>query len=262
MTTLITKVLRSLRQVGVLATARKGLRRLVSGGGLPRIEGGPYVGLPVEERFTRIYLENRWDSEESVSGPGSTLAYTENLRAELPPLFQSLGIRKIFDAPCGDFNWMQHVVRETGVHYIGGDIVSALITRNQSRHGGDGRDFITIDLTQGAFPAADLMVCRDCLFHLSFADTSRLLQNYLDSGIPYLLTTTHRNQGNFVNTDVETGGFRLIDLHAAPYHLPLEVLAAIDDWIAPHPPRTMSLWRREQVASALPRLRSAVGLSS
>ena len=34
--------------------------------------------------FQLIYKNNYWDSKESVSGPGSDLKSTENIRRELP----------------------------------------------------------------------------------------------------------------------------------------------------------------------------------
>jgi hypothetical protein len=95
------------------------------------------------------------------------------------------------------------------------------------------------------------MICRDCLFHLSYADARRVLENFLASGIPYLLTTTHRNDGALVNRDIETGDFRMIDLFEAPFCLPKTPLARIDDWLTPDPEREMCLWSRDQVAHGL-----------
>ena len=66
-----------------------------------------------EEKFTWIYKTNHWSSEESASGLGSTLKYTENLRRELPQLLRQYSLGKVFDAPCGDFNWMKAVVEAT-----------------------------------------------------------------------------------------------------------------------------------------------------
>jgi hypothetical protein len=55
-----------------------------------------------EDRFTWIYKNNYWQSNESASGTGSSLKNTENLRKELPALISKFSIKKIFDAPCGD----------------------------------------------------------------------------------------------------------------------------------------------------------------
>lgn len=203
-----------------------------------------------EEKFTLIYRLNHWGSKESVSGPGSELGYTANLRQHLPQLVEDFGIRAIFDAPCGDFNWMSQVLPQLGATYTGGDIVLPMIESHQARHARDGVSFIHLDLTRDAFPRADLMICRDCLFHLSFDDTRRVLGSFVASGTPYLLTTTHVNRG-FGNGDIATGGFRLIDLFAAPYHFPQDALRRIDDWIPPAPERMMCLWSRDQVVQAL-----------
>ena len=206
-----------------------------------------------EEKFTWIYKNNHWSSEESASGLGSTLKYTENLRHELPKLLRQFSLRRVFDAPCGDFNWMKSVVDQTAVEYVGGDIVLPLVKALNQKYENPTKRiaFVHIDLTRDEFPSADLMICRDCLFHLSFKDTHSLLDNYVRSGIPYLLTTTHHHGGNFNNFDIQTGGFRMIDLFSAPYHFPREVLASIDDWVEPDPRRQMCLWSREQIVAAL-----------
>jgi hypothetical protein len=75
-------------------------------------------------KFTDIYHKNIWENEESVSGPGSTLEYT--VRDALPTVLDTYSIKTIFDAPCGDFNWMKYVVKGTNIKYTGGDIVCCI----------------------------------------------------------------------------------------------------------------------------------------
>lgn len=206
-----------------------------------------------EERFTWIYENNYWQDEESVSGTGSTLRYTESLRRELPGLFRRHGIASVFDAPCGDYNWMRLVVAETGIRYVGADIVRPMVDRLNREHARENVTFLHLDLMQGPFPRADLMICRDCLFHLSYADGRKVLENFLDSGTPFLLTTTHVSDGTLRNHDITTGGFRCIDLFSPPYCMPEDPLARIVDWVPPDPERIMCLWTRDQVGAALAR---------
>src|SRR4051812_19402296 len=59
--------------------------------------------------FSGIYRNNSWGDPESVSGRGSTLARTEVMRKTLPILLANVRAKSLLDAPCGDFNWMQHV---------------------------------------------------------------------------------------------------------------------------------------------------------
>lgn len=52
-----------------------------------------------EELFSYYYRTNKWGNDESLSGPGSSLAATSNLRKFLPEIIKDYGIRSILDAP-------------------------------------------------------------------------------------------------------------------------------------------------------------------
>jgi hypothetical protein len=205
-----------------------------------------------EDKFTWIYKKNYWSCKESFSGPGSTLKYTKNLRNELPNLFRRYSIQKIFDAPCGDFNWMSHLLPLIKLQYIGGDIVKPLIDSLNINYKSARISFVHFDLISEIPPKVDLMICRDFLFHLSFQDTKSVLENYIESKSTYLLTTTHKNMGSsFSNQDILTGDFRCIDLFSKPYNFPTNPLYVIEDWVFPDPERQMCLWSKEQILLAL-----------
>ena len=185
-----------------------------------------------EDRFTKIYSSNHWNSSESRSGKGSTLENTQNIRAELPKILGRYKINEMLDAPCGDFNWMQHVTKNTRIKYIGGDIVKPLIKYNQSKYGDDDTTFIHLDLTKNTMPKVDLLFCRDCLFHLSYMDISLVLNNFLGSSIPYLITTSSAapNGPRIENSDIATSDWRLIDFFTEPFGLrQCDVLESIPD---------------------------------
>jgi len=201
----------------------------------------------IKNRFTEIYKTNYWGSPESISGTGSTLRYTENLRKNLPGLFEKFSIQTIFDAPCGDFNWMKEVVQGTNIMYLGGEIVSEIVSKNNLLYSARNIRFIDFDITSMDFPDADLMICRDCLFHLSYRDIRSFLDLFLKSNIKYLLTTTHVNNGSFKNRDIESGDFRKIDLFSSPFNFPNEFLYRVQDWLPPDPQREICLWSREQL---------------
>ena len=201
-----------------------------------------------EQLFSHYYETGLWNSEESASGPGSTLEYTENIRREIPLLIERLGIRKILDAPCGDYNWFQSIPRSDDVEYIGGDIVKALVKHNQDVHGNRNTRFVHIDILMDKLPEADLWLCRDCLFHLSNEDVFLAFRNFLNSGMRYLLTSTHTEC--MENTDIPTGRFRELNLERAPFNLGIPAVA-MDDWVEGFPVRKLALWERDQVANAL-----------
>lgn len=207
--------------------------------------------IEIERRFTSVYKWNTWGSEESRSGSGSTLDSTTKIRKELPHLFDRYGVQTVFDGACGDFNWMRHVLAGTDVNYTGGDIVKPLI-RKLSKFESPKIKFIHFDLVQQVPPQADLMILRDVLFHLSFADTKMVLENYLASGTPLLLTTTYDSTSTvFENRDIQTGYFRLIDLFSRPYSFSRAPLETLEDWSAPDPRRYLCLWERPSIDAAL-----------
>lgn len=209
------------------------------------------------ERFTAIYRDNLWGNPESVSGTGSTIEHTARVRAALTELIRRFEIGVFLDVPCGDFNWMGHVVAENpALTYIGGEIVADLIARNQARFSSPRVRFCHLDLTSSALPKADVLMCRGCLHHLSYADTAATLKRFLEAEIPLLLTTTHVNVGEFSNHDIVTGDYRLINLFDPPYLFPQDVLWRTADCQPPVHETELCLWNRERVQAALATLES------
>ena len=172
--------------------------------------------------YSQMHRAQGW---ESTSGPGSGLAETRELRAHLPGLLRDLQVRTLVDAPCGDFNWMQHV--DLGVElYIGVDVQNDAIAENQQRHGSATRRFVQADLVRDALPQADAILCRDLLVHLSFEDIARVLANFRRTGATYLITTTF--PGDRPNVDIPSGSWRTLNLTLPPFNFP-EPLRLIDE---------------------------------
>lgn len=170
--------------------------------------------------FTEIYANNAWDGTESISGPGSSMAATANLRAKLPDLLSELGVRTLLDVPCGDSYWISTCLSES-IRYIGGDIVPKLVSGNRNRRGNFG-EYHIINLVKDTLPPADLILVRDCLIHLPNAQVLQVLSNIKSSQCRYILMTTYTALVN--NIDIEIGGFRPVDLTMAPFNLPPPLL--------------------------------------
>lgn len=201
--------------------------------------------------FSYIFEHRLWGDNESISGIGSRLAYTENIRRELPILLNRFSIETVFDAPCGDFYWMRDIVASTGICYLGGDIVPEVVDRAMQNAAGLNLKaaFRVHDLAQDPMPEADLWICRDCLFHLSYREIWSVLKRFAESNIKYVLVTTHTDGSK--NRNIVTGNFRHLDVFAEPFFLPRDVLAEFDDYAPPLAPRKMIMLSREQVAYSL-----------
>jgi hypothetical protein len=167
--------------------------------------------------FTAIHEDNAWRGEESISGPGSSLAATSALRRELPRLLAELDCTSLLDAPCGDLWWLKETPLPVA-SYCGIDIVEEVIAANRRRHAAPGRTFLCLDVRRDPLPRADLVLCRDCLVHLSFRDARRTLANFRRSGATWLLTTTF--PGHRTNLDAVTGQWRPLNLQLPPFSLP------------------------------------------
>jgi hypothetical protein len=174
-----------------------------------------------EAVFRSAVTENKWGDNDSVSGGGSDLFQTRAVRERLPTLWADFGIDTILDLPCGDFYWMQHVPMDD-IRYIGADILSELVQRNNELYGRPNVAFRRLDLLEDRLPKVDLILCRDCLVHLSYRHIETALQNICDSGSTYLLTTTFSERRR--NHDISTGQFRPLNLEAKPLSLPAPIL--------------------------------------
>lgn len=198
-----------------------------------------------QEVFTRIYETGAWNSAESASGTGSTMAQTEIIRDVLPVLISQRGIKTIMDISCGDWNWMQHVDLR-GALYHGADIVPAIIEANQAKHAHPRRCFSVMDILTDPFPEADLILCRDCLCHFYHADAIRAIVNIRNSGGRYLLANFYpRHYANVGdgNLAITTGQWYPINLCAAPFRFPKPLVTWCERCPTPgYTDKTLGLW--------------------
>jgi SAM-dependent methyltransferase len=196
-----------------------------------------------QELFTHVYESNAWDSGESGSGTGSELRATDNIRRHLPDLLSRLGAQSVLDAPCGDWNWIRHIELPVKDYY-GVDIVPRMIEANKQRFGGEHRQFTVADLTGDTLPAADVILCRDCLVHVSFQDCALILKNFRRTGASWILLNTYpeirHNLNQFTGKQWRRLNFRL-----PPFGFP-EPIEMIPDG-GDVDPSQLALWRLQEL---------------
>jgi hypothetical protein len=173
-----------------------------------------------EKIFTNIYKQNFWGDNESISGSGSNLQNTITIRKEIPKLINKLNIKKIVDAPCGDFYWMKLIINDLNIdNYFGIDIVNEIINENQKKFSTSKINFFTKNIINDLLPCADLIFCRDCLVHFSYEDIIKTLKNIKKNGIKYILMTHFSKiDRKFIN--IQTGEWRPINFTLAPFNFP------------------------------------------
>jgi hypothetical protein len=153
------------------------------------------------------FLKNTWgdklERKETLSGSGSTMANTQNIRRELPQLIKKYSVTSMFDAPCGDGNWISNV--ELNCSYVGGDLVSSFVSSAKRKE----LNVYDFDIRVNPFPPVDLWLCRACLYHLPWSHIRQALDNFISSDIPLALITSHVGTGE--STDIKPGEFRRIN---------------------------------------------------
>lgn len=201
------------------------------------------------EVFEEIHRQNFWSSPESASGVGSEIKFARQYREKLENFIIENKIKRFFDAPCGDLNWMADLVLQTNIDYVGGDISERVIKFTSAKY--PSISTRVFDIITDQFPESDVWHCRDCFFHLPFSAIRKALYNFSRSSIDYALITSHKSLVYHRNLDVDFGGFRFLDLELSPINLP-PPMARIPDFLWGRDfPRYVCLWSREQISAAL-----------
>ncbi len=230
--------LRSAREFARHSLYRLGLRKTVD----PRLSGD------LADRFKGIYEQGIWTegrADVPGSGAGSTLDATANLRARLPGLLGELGATSLLDVGCGDLHWLSQL--ELPCPYLGIDIVPGVIETNIARYGSDTRRFAVANAVTDALAPADVVLCREVIFHLSFADSRALLRNLLTTGCRWILLTS--DSATRFNADIESGGARILNLEIAPFRLGPPAQSVVED--SSYQGRVIGVWPATTVAKAL-----------
>ena len=194
------------------------------------------------EKFTQIYEKNFWKGSESRSGKGSSLTNTANIRRELAPLLSRLDVRSLLDIPCGDFNWMKEIdLRD--IDYLGGDIVESVILANNERYGSPRCHFAILDITRSLLPRVDLILCRDCLVHLSILEIQRAVTNIASSKAEFVILSHYPDIAE--NQPLPDLHWRPLNFQQAPFHFPSPVSMIVEN----EPGKTAALWRVGDLAA-------------
>jgi hypothetical protein len=198
---------------------------------------GRYLRDDPAETFRANYRSGGWvhgEGQESRSGIGSSAAVTTGLLDRIGAAMKHLGARSLVDVGCGDWNWMKRSSLEAD--YIGIDVVPEVIEANQ-HYARPGVRFAVANAIEGPIPAADAALCREVLFHLSFADALAVVKT-IKAAARYLLATTDLDI--WFNSDIQTGDFRRINLLRRPFGFPSPLGLIPDGGLVPA--RYLGVW--------------------
>jgi len=175
----------------------------------------------MKDLFTETYIENKWGMEtnESRSGDGSALVYTEHFRKSLVEILENYQIKLVFDCSCGDWNWMKEI-KDKLPRYIGNDIVEEIVEENNNKFGNEKIMFVCNDmlseLKKYDDKELDLTLCRHTLEHLPTSYSLEVVNEIKRTSKYAIITSSNTtNENGEINMDGVSG--RGINLDYNPY---------------------------------------------
>ena len=163
--------------------------------------------------FSAICRDRRWGGGASASGPGSTVAAAVGAVAALKEVCASVSARTLLDAGCGDFHWLGRSLEDvctaataaTGGELVvsAGDLVAEAFEEASVQY--PRVSFSVLDLVAAPPPMAhDVVLCRQCLNHMSVDDAHAALRHLRGSGSQWLLASTYPQQSQS-NSALDSG---------------------------------------------------------
>lgn len=177
--------------------------------------------------FNSIYASNHWVQSDdslpkqniSVSGHGSNIGTEQfkNLEKNFNNFINEHEIKSILDMPCGDFLWINEIIKNKDIEYLGIDIVDDLIEKNKKKYVNNKINFETHDIVN--FKTSkffDLIIIRDLFIHLDHDDIKKIFENLNKINFKYIALNSYKN---IINEDVLIGRHRKINLLERPFSL-------------------------------------------
>ena len=177
--------------------------------------------------FFLIYKTNHWNKYEKVdknnllvSGPGSFPGslQTKNIIDNLDFFIKKNNIQSMLDMPCGDFSWMQDLIKKNNsINYKGYDIVEDIISYNNKKYSKNNVSFFCKDIiNEKNFDNFDLVFIRDFFIHIDNASIDILLKNIKSSKVRFLACSNNNNE---FNKDIVLGQHRKVNLTIEPFYM-------------------------------------------
>jgi SAM-dependent methyltransferase len=171
-----------------------------------------------EGRYEAFRLH--YESEESDwgghSGEGSRPQWNIDYRVFLERFIKMNNIRSVVDIGCGDWQFSRFI-DFSAVRYYGFDVVKSVVKRNKLLFESESVTFHEMPDILDNIPTADLLIMKDVLQHLPDSDIEHYKINLFNRFPKCLISNSYEKIDTPKNIDIESGGFRCLDLNDVPY---------------------------------------------
>jgi hypothetical protein len=174
------------------------------------------IDLELEEQvFTHIYDTNFWTNG---SGPGSHKDYTVEYRKLLQEYFNDPKFSSYVDLGCGDWQIMSLIDIPKTKTYKGYDIVRSVIDANRATYQQKNVQFYhSQDINK--IEAGDLLIIKDVMIHWPNSKIMDFINHLLPKFKYALITNGYSSDETELNTDIEPGQFKYVDITKSPFNL-------------------------------------------
>lgn len=160
---------------------------------------------------------------KSASGPGSSREAASASLKLIDEVVVSYEVKSILDLGCGDWNWMNAAKwrQRPKIAYEGWEAHVGLVEYLVSSFGNERTKFFLRDANVHAFPSADLVICRDVLFHLPISTGVELAKRIRAARALFISTSfpsIERNDDIVPNSQIPGWGHYLVNLDIEPFH--------------------------------------------
>ena len=167
--------------------------------------------------FDEKYTSATSDWGGGGSGPGSEPFYNIAYRAFLESFLVQNHVCFVDDIGCGDWSFSWYV-RFHGVTYRGFDIAPSIIAANNAQFATPHISFHVMPDDKSHVPGGDLLIMKDVLQHLEDKEVFDFAERVFPKYAYCLITNSYKKLNEPRNIDIESGGFRCLDLKTSPYN--------------------------------------------
>ena len=171
----------------------------------PRLDRMPLLG-------AALYRRARHPHETMLARRDADHPRASFLRCAAP-ILERLGIRTVFEAPCGAAPPIP-----PGIAYVGGDPNRDVVAANR-KQAPPGARFRHVNLLYSRFPQVDLFICPDFLEWLPYAEVLRVLRRIAAAKPKYLALTSCPLLAE--SWDSALGDYRPINGSLSPFLFPI-----------------------------------------
>lgn len=203
--------------------------------------------------FDGIYSGGGWGEAGGGSGEGSEPEATRFTTDVLVEFIARHKIRIVIDAGCGACKWTHSLLDELTRHdkqckYIGVDVSPIAVERCRKNLDRYTENVVVYhgDIADFAFPAADMLMCRDALQHMSYDTIRAVLRNFARSDVHYFVLGSYLDHND--NRDIKTGDYFAINLTLPPFSMsePLDTFSEKNPpW--DHPTKQFVVYTKSQL---------------